>query len=71
MDDTKVSIRFGGLGTILSIIFMVLKLTGNIDWPWVWVFAPFWIPLAIIVVIIAIPMLIIFIDLIIEIIRGY
>lgn len=47
MEDTKkVTINFGGIGTILAIVFMVLKLTGNIDWPWVWVFAPIWIPLA-------------------------
>ena len=48
-DDTKrVTVNFGGIGTILAIVFMVLKLTGNIDWPWVWVFAPIWIPLAIV-----------------------
>lgn len=47
MEDTKkVTVNFGGIGTILAIVFMVLKLTGNIDWPWVWVFAPIWIPLA-------------------------
>ena len=47
MDDTKkVTVNFGGIGTILAIIFMVLKLTGNLDWPWVWVFAPIWIPIA-------------------------
>ena len=32
-----------GLGTILTIIFVVLKLVGVIDWAWVWVLAPFWI----------------------------
>lgn len=47
MDDTKkVTVNFGGIGTILAIVFMVLKLTGYIDWSWVWVFAPIWIPLA-------------------------
>lgn len=50
----KVTVNFGGIGTILAIIFMVLKLTGNIDWPWVWVFAPIWIPLAIALGILAI-----------------
>lgn len=47
MDGKKVTVNFGGIGTILAIIFMVLKLTGNLDWPWIWVFAPIWIPLAI------------------------
>ena len=46
-EGKKVTVNFGGIGTILAIIFMVLKLTGNIDWPWVWIFAPIWIPLAI------------------------
>lgn len=43
----KATVNFGGIGTILAIVFMVLKLTGNLDWPWVWVFAPIWIPVAV------------------------
>ena len=41
-----------GLGTILGIVFIVLKLTGHITWPWIWVTSPIWIEalLAIIVV---------------------
>ena len=27
---------------LLGIAFVVLKLTGYIDWPWWWVTAPFW-----------------------------
>jgi len=34
-----------GLGTVLFLIFLVLKLTGHITWSWFWVFSPFWIPL--------------------------
>lgn len=30
---------------VLTTIFVVLKLVGVIDWPWVWVLAPFWITL--------------------------
>jgi hypothetical protein len=33
------------LGTLLFLIFLVLKLTDNIDWSWWWVTAPLWIPL--------------------------
>ena len=33
-----------GLGMILFLIFMVLKLTNNIDWSWWWVTSPLWIP---------------------------
>ena len=31
---------------LLGIAFIVLKLTGVISWPWVWVLAPVWAPLA-------------------------
>lgn len=33
-----------GLPGILFIVFLVLKLTGNIDWSWWWVTSPIWIP---------------------------
>lgn len=39
-----------GIGMLLFIIFMVLKLTNYIDWPWWWVSAPLWVPLALAVV---------------------
>lgn len=37
------------LGTILFIVFLILKLTGTITWSWWWVTAPLWIPVAIVV----------------------
>jgi uncharacterized membrane protein YhdT len=40
-----------GLGTILALIFMTLKLTGDITWSWWWVFAPIWIPLSLVLLI--------------------
>lgn len=40
-----------GLGTILFLIFMVLKLTNYIDWSWWWITAPLWIPIAIIAIV--------------------
>lgn len=36
-----------GLGTVLFLIFLVLKLTGNINWSWWWVTAPLWIPVGV------------------------
>lgn len=35
----------GGIGFIglLTIVFIALKLTGVIAWPWIWVLAPIWI----------------------------
>lgn len=35
-----------GIFGLLGVLFVALKLTGNIAWPWLWVLAPFWGPLA-------------------------
>lgn len=40
-DKTSGGIGFCGL---LTIAFIVLKLCGVINWSWIWVFAPLWIP---------------------------
>ena len=32
-----------GLGSVLTIVFVVLKLVGVIDWSWWWVLSPLWI----------------------------
>jgi hypothetical protein len=37
-----------GISTVLFLIFLVLKLIGTINWSWWWVFAPLWIPFALI-----------------------
>ena len=36
---------------ILGIVFIVLKLTGVINWSWWWVTAPFWAPVAVAIII--------------------
>jgi len=33
-----------GIGMVLFIVFLVLKLTGTIDWSWWWVTSPLWLP---------------------------
>ena len=48
MANTSNSSNGLGVGTILFLIFMVLKLTNYIDWSWWWVTAPLWIPILII-----------------------
>ena len=48
MSNTSNSSNGLGLGTVLFLIFMVLKLTNYIDWSWWWVTAPLWIPILII-----------------------
>lgn len=32
--------------TVLFVLFLALKLTGHIAWSWWWVFAPLWLPYA-------------------------
>lgn len=34
-----------GYGSVVQIVFIILKLTGLIDWPWLWVLSPLWIGL--------------------------
>lgn len=43
----------GGIGFagILTIVFITLKLTGNIAWSWWWVLSPIWISFLLIVAI--------------------
>lgn len=53
--ETKVvSGGSASLSTILGVVFIILKLTGIISWSWVWVLAPFWIPLALVALILII-----------------
>ena len=37
------------LMSVLLTIFVVLKLTDNIDWSWWWVLSPIWMPFALII----------------------
>jgi hypothetical protein len=48
MSDSKTVQAGGGIGIsgLLGVCFVVLRLCHVIDWPWKWVLAPFWIPLA-------------------------
>lgn len=47
-DKSKNSIQLGGLSTLLTVAFVVLKLCNVITWSWWWVLAPIWIPVAIV-----------------------
>jgi hypothetical protein len=42
-----VNVNLMGMPNLLTILFVYLKLTHQIDWSWWWVTAPSWIPLAI------------------------
>ena len=43
----------GGIGFsgLLTIVFIVLKLCGVINWSWIWVLAPMWVSVALCVAI--------------------
>lgn len=41
-----------GIGGLLGIAFVILKLCKVIDWPWIWVLAPFWITAVITIILI-------------------
>jgi len=43
MDQTKSGLN---LTAVLFIVFLILKLTGEIDWSWWWVTSPLWLPVA-------------------------
>ena len=43
MEETGISLE-----VILFVVFLTLKLTGNIDWSWWWVTSPLWIPAALV-----------------------
>lgn len=51
---TQTNTSGGSLLGLLTIAFIVLKLTGVIDWSWWWVLAPTWIPAAVFLVILAV-----------------
>lgn len=50
----------GGIGFtgLLTIVFIVLKLLGKIDWSWGWVLSPLWISAILVVAIIVIVLLV-------------
>lgn len=50
MNKESKSSSGGGIGLLSAVflVFLVLKLTGHIDWSWWWITAPLWIPASIV-----------------------
>lgn len=44
--ETKIT---GILPALLTVLFVYLKLTNQIDWSWIWVVSPLWIPFVVII----------------------
>lgn len=61
MNNERNNTTAGGIGFcgLLAVAFIVLKLTGVINWSWLWVLAPIWIPTAITLAIIVIVLVVI------------
>lgn len=53
MNKNSVSTGIGFSG-LLTIVFIVLKLIGIINWSWLWVLSPLWIEAALVITIILI-----------------
>ena len=73
MTTTKTSTRYAGasfpiLG-ILGVLFVTFKLAGVIAWPWVWVLAPFWVPLALMVALFVVIVIVSVVNVLIEMVR--
>lgn len=47
MSEQRATYAGPGLATLLTVLFVGLKLTGHIDWSWAWVLSPLWIALGI------------------------
>lgn len=60
VSDSSNSASGGGVGFagLLTIVFIVLKLCGVISWPWLWVLAPLWIGLALILLVLGVVVLV-------------
>lgn len=56
-------IRNEGMGfcSALTLVFIILKLTGHIHWSWIWVLSPIWISVSFVIVLILIFLLICYI----------
>jgi hypothetical protein len=55
MNNPALTIKGGysmnGLASLLTVAFVVLKLTGVIAWSWIWVLSPAWIGLVVFLII--------------------
>ncbi len=57
-NDSKSKSDGIGFFGALTLIFIILKLCGIINWSWIWVLAPSWIPIILVIVIIIIALFI-------------
>lgn len=72
MSESSSSSSAAGIGFpgLLTIVFITLKLTGYIDWSWLWVLSPLWIAFSLGLVILGIILLFVVVGIVIATVRG-
>ena len=50
-----------GFVEILLVIFIILKVTGQLTWPWLWVLSPLWITLSLMIVVVLLSIILVII----------
>lgn len=58
---TNVSVNAFPFASVLTIVFIVLKLTGFINWSWWWVLSPIWISILVFIAFLALFLVVAFI----------
>ena len=51
METTKSVKKSYSLSTPIFLVFLILKLTGVVNWSWFWVLSPLWIPLVMMILV--------------------
>ena len=54
----SITIPGGSFVALLTVLFIGLKLGGVIDWHWIWVLSPLWLPAAILMVVVLVVLLV-------------
>jgi len=70
MKNKSKETNFNSIIPILTIIFVIFKLTGIINWSWWWVFSPLLIPLTVVVIVWLICLFLAIIEILIKKARG-
>lgn len=51
MKDKNITVNNPNFFECLALLFIGLRLTGIIAWPWLWVLAPLWLPACLVLLI--------------------
>ena len=58
METTKSVKKSYSLSTPIFLVFLILKLTGVVNWSWFWVLSPLWIPFVMMILVLGFVVLI-------------